>query len=116
VTADELCQNLDQARRSISSGTLELGESLNPTTRFQQAIAAHPIRWLALSALGGLVAARALVPRKSSRHTTDKDENSRQRAGLPLAAIIGVLARTTFDLAKPAATRLIQKRLNELVD
>jgi hypothetical protein len=114
LSSDQLCRDLDQARSAFSSGALDLGERLNPVTSIRQSINTHPLPWLAASALGGLILARTLVPRRRSRRHSE--ENEPTRAGLPFAAVLGLLAKTTFNLAKPAAARLIEKRLNELVD
>ncbi|MEM7145452.1 MAG: hypothetical protein AAF591_09965 [Verrucomicrobiota bacterium] len=118
LTADQLCQELDRARHALASRSHDLGQQLNPAVRLRQSVTAHPGRWITLSAVGGLVAAQCLRSPNRRRHpkSDSTPANSPQRAGLPFAALLGVAARTAFKIAQPAATKLIQKRLNQLVD
>ena len=110
LTAEELVAQLDRSRLEIGAQAGTLTDSLNPSHQIRRSIQEHPERWIIGGVVGGVIGARMLFSSRRGR------KSGKHGVRLPVAAMIGMLARTAFVLARPAATRLVQKRLEQLVD
>jgi hypothetical protein len=116
VTAKEdLIASLGAHRRDLSSATGALGGSLNPSLRVQRSFQRHSSRWIAWSAVAGFVGTRMwLASRRRDAARRERGEEKGSRFGV--LALLGFILRTALTVSRPAAAKLLQKRVVQMID
>ncbi|MFV1995560.1 MAG: hypothetical protein ACC661_08985 [Verrucomicrobiales bacterium] len=111
---EELVAVLDRCRGEISLNSTALGEALNPGTLVKNSLAQHPLGWVAGSALFGLIGTRVFSRSRKRKRAASVNAGHKPAGGLLALLLFGL--RAAFTIARPSLTRILQKRLTELVD
>jgi hypothetical protein len=112
---NELIAELARSRGQMSNYARALGHDLDFRTRARRAFALHPAIWISIALLLGLVISRLPLRRKKAvaaapprKHNVEPVVEKAGIAGIAL----GVL-KMAFDLARPALTAWVNRRVAE---
>ena len=116
---DELVDELARARTDMTVRARVVGHDLDFRTRTRRAFARHPAIWIGVALLLGLFISRVPFGRKKAapapiRKSKGSVEPVVEKAGIAGLALAGL--KMAFDLARPALTAWVTRRVAEHFD
>jgi hypothetical protein len=113
----ELIAELAHTRAQISESVHHLGHDLDFRTRARRAFARHPAIWIGIALLLGLFVSRLPFRRKKAAAAPRRKKDVEpvvEKAGIAGLALAGL--KMAFDLARPALTAWVTRRVTEHFD
>ncbi len=114
-TKAELIASLEEARVRLGGELGALGHSLNPASRLRTSLLEHRTGWIIGSLAGGFLGTRLLLSSRRRRKLRGGGEGPESRR-LGLIPVLGFLLKYSLTLSRPAAAKLLEKRVVRMID